>query len=243
MIEIIPAIDIIDGKCVRLSQGDYDQKTVYNENPLEVAKMFEDAGITRLHLVDLDGAKASHIVNHKILETIASKTSLVIDFGGGLKTDDDLRIAFSSGASMITGGSIAVKNQDVFLSWIDKFGAEKIILGADAKDRKVAVTGWTEVGEDEVIDFIKFYNQQKVEKVICTDIACDGMLTGPSIELYKEIMAAVPGLYLIASGGVSSMQDLYDLDEANIPAVITGKAIYENRISLSEIRNYNKKNR
>lgn len=240
MIEIIPAIDIIDGKCVRLNQGDYDQKKVYNENPLEVAKMFEDAGITRLHLVDLDGAKASHIVNYKILETIASKTNLVIDFGGGLKTDEDLKIAFESGAQMITGGSIAVKNQEVFLSWIEKFGAEKIILGADAKDRKVAVTGWTEVAEDDVTDFISFYNQKKVEKVICTDIACDGMLAGPSIELYKEIMAAVPGLYLIASGGVSSMKDIIELDEANIPAVITGKAIYEDRISLDEIRNYNK---
>ena len=240
MIEIIPAIDIIDGKCVRLNQGDYDQKKVYNENPLEVAKMFEDAGITRLHLVDLDGAKASHIVNYKILETIASKTNLVIDFGGGLKTDEDLKIAFESGAQMITGGSIAVKNQETFLSWIDKFGAEKIILGADAKDRKVAVTGWTEVAEDDVIDFIKFYNEQKVEKVICTDIACDGMLAGPSIELYKEILAAVPGLYLIASGGVSAMKDIIDLDEAGIPAVITGKAIYEDRISLDEIRNYNK---
>lgn len=242
-IDIIPAIDIIDAKCVRLSQGDYNQKTVYNENPLEVAKMFEDHGIKRLHLVDLDGAKASKIINYKVLEQIASKTNLVIDFGGGLKTDDDLRIAFESGAQMITGGSIAVKNQDVFLSWIEKFGADKIILGADAKDRKVAVTGWTEVGEDEVVDFIKFYNQQKVEKVICTDIACDGMLTGPSLQLYKEILEAVPDLYLIASGGVSSMKDLYDLDDANIPAVITGKAIYENRISLDEIRNYNKQNR
>ena len=240
MIEIIPAIDIIDGKCVRLSQGDYNQKKVYNENPLEVAQMFEDAGITRLHLVDLDGAKASHIVNYKVLETIASKTNLVVDFGGGLKTDEDLKIAFESGAQMITGGSIAVKNQEVFLSWIEKFGAEKIILGADAKDRKVAVTGWTEVADDEVVDFIKFYHQHKVEKVICTDIACDGMLTGPSFELYKEILEAVPGLYLIASGGVASMKDIIDLDEANVPAVITGKAIYEDRISLDEIRNYNK---
>lgn len=243
MIEIIPAIDIIDGKCVRLNQGDYDQKKVYNENPLEVAKMFEDAGITRLHLVDLDGAKASHIVNYKVLETIASKTNLVIDFGGGLKTDEDLKIAFDSGAQMITGGSIAVKNQEIFLSWIDKFGAEKIILGADAKDRKVAVSGWTEVADDEVIDFIKFYNEKKVEKVICTDIACDGMLSGPSFELYKEILDAVPGLYLIASGGVSSMKDIYDLEEAKVPAVITGKAIYEDRISLEEIRNYNKQHK
>jgi phosphoribosylformimino-5-aminoimidazole carboxamide ribotide isomerase len=240
-ITIIPAIDLIDAKCVRLSQGDYNQKTVYNENPLEVAKMFEDAGIKRLHLVDLDGAKAKHIVNHKVLEAIASKTRLVIDFGGGLKSDDDLRIAFESGAEMVTGGSIAVKDRDTFLHWIETYGAEKIILGADAKDKMIAVSGWQEVSELSILDFIESYTNQGIEKVISTDIARDGMLTGPSIDLYKEIMDRFPKLELIASGGIASMKDIYELDEMGVPGVITGKAIYENRISLDEIRNFHKK--
>lgn len=238
MITIIPAIDLIDAKCVRLSQGDYNQKTVYNENPLEVAKMFEDAGIKRLHLVDLDGAKAKHIVNYKVLETIAAKTSLVIDFGGGLKSDDDLRIAFESGAQMVTGGSIAVKDRETFMHWIETYGSEKIILGADAKDKKIAVSGWQEVSELPILDFIESYTENGIQKVISTDIARDGMLTGPSIELYKEIMERFPKLELIASGGIASMKDIYELNEIGIPGVITGKAIYEGRISLNEISKF-----
>ena len=238
MIEIIPAIDLIDGKCVRLSQGDYTQKTVYNENPLEVAKMFADAGIRRLHLVDLDGAKAHHIVNHKVLERITSSTDLVVDFGGGLKSDDDLRIAFESGASMVTGGSIAVKNPDVFSSWINQFGGEKIILGADVKDEKIAVGGWLETTELDLMPFIKRYMQQGISKVICTDISKDGMLQGPAIELYKKMLAERPDMYLIASGGVSSIRDIELLHEAAVPAVITGKAIYEGRIKLNELSKF-----
>lgn len=238
MITIIPAIDLIDAKCVRLSQGDYNQKTVYNENPLEVAKMFEDAGITRLHLVDLDGAKAKHIVNYKVLETIANKTSLVVDFGGGLKSDEDLRIAFESGAQMVTGGSIAVKDRETFLRWIETYGAEKIILGADAKDKKIAVSGWQEVSELPILDFIGSYTEKGIQKVISTDIARDGMLTGPSIDLYKEIMERFPKLELIASGGIASMEDIHELNEMGIPGVITGKAIYEGRIKLEEISRF-----
>lgn len=240
MITIIPAIDLIDGKCVRLSQGDYNQKTVYNENPLEVARMFEGAGITRLHLVDLDGAKAKHIVNYRVLEILATKTSLVIDFGGGLKSDDDLRVAFESGAQMITGGSIAVKNRETFLSWIEKYGPDKIILGADAKDKKIAVSGWQEVSELPILDFIESYTEKGIQKVISTDIARDGMLTGPSIDLYKEILEHFPELELIASGGIASMNDIYELDELGVPGVITGKAIYEGRIKLEEIEQFYK---
>lgn len=235
VIEIIPAIDLIDGKCVRLSQGNYAQKTIYNENPLEVAKMFADAGIRRLHLVDLDGAKAHHIVNQKVLERITSGTDLVVDFGGGLKSDDDLRIAFECGANMITGGSIAVKNSDVFSSWITKYGGEKIILGADVKNEKIAVGGWLETTDLELLPFIVNYLQQGINKVICTDISKDGMLQGPAIELYKKMIAAHPEMYLIASGGVSSIRDIELLHEASIPAVITGKAIYEGKIKLEEL--------
>lgn len=238
-IEIIPAIDLIDGKCVRLSQGDYGRKTVYNEDPLEVARMFEDAGIRRLHLVDLDGAKASHIVNYKTLETISSKTSLIIDFGGGLKSDNDLRIAFESGATMITGGSIAVKNRDIFLHWIELYGPEKIILGADAKDNKIAVSGWTEATDLPVLDFIAGYTPAGITKVISTDISKDGMMSGPSFDLYREILEQFPNLFLIASGGISSMGDILRLDEMGVPGVITGKAIYEGKISLSEIKKHN----
>jgi phosphoribosylformimino-5-aminoimidazole carboxamide ribotide isomerase len=238
MITIIPAIDLIDAKCVRLSQGDYSQKTVYNENPLEVAKMFEGAGITRLHLVDLDGAKAKHIVNYKVLETIATRTGLVIDFGGGLKSDEDLRIAFESGAQMVTGGSIAVKDRNTFLHWIEKYGPEKIILGADAKDKKIAVSGWLEVSELPILDFIESYTSNGIRKVISTDIVRDGMLTGPSIDLYKEIMEQFPDLELIASGGIASMKDIHDLNEMGVPGVITGKAIYEGRIKLEEISKF-----
>lgn len=238
MIEIIPAIDIIDGKCVRLSQGDYNQKTIYNENPLEVAKMFEDHGIHRLHLVDLDGAKANHIVNHKVLEQIATRTALAVDFGGGLKNDSDVYIAFECGAQMITGGSIAVKNPDVFTSWIKTFGPEKIILGADVKDKMIAVNGWQEETKVELFDFIKGYMEKSIYKVICTDISKDGMLQGPAIGLYKEMLESFPSLFLIASGGVSSLDDIIALDEAKVPAVIFGKAIYEGRVSMKDLKRF-----
>jgi len=238
VIEIIPAIDLIDGKCVRLSQGDYTQKIIYNENPLEVAKMFADAGIRRLHLVDLDGAMAHHIVNHKLLEKITSSTNLIVDFGGGLKSDDDLRIAFECGAAMVTGGSIAVKNPEVFLSWITKYGSDKIILGADVKDEKIAVGGWLETTELELLPFIKNYINKGIDKIICTDISKDGMLQGVAIDLYKKILAAQPGIYLIASGGVSSIHDIELLEAASVPAVITGKAIYEGRIKLNELSKF-----
>jgi len=237
-ITIIPAIDLIDAKCVRLSQGDYNKKTIYNEDPLEVARMFEDAGITRLHLVDLDGAKAKHIVNYKVLENIAGKTRLIIDFGGGLKSDEDLKIAFESGARMVTGGSIAVRDRETFLHWIEEYGPDKIILGADARDKKIAVAGWQEISELPILDFIESYTRQGIRKVISTDIARDGMLTGPSLDLYGEIMEKFRELELIASGGISSMEDIYKLDEMGIPGVITGKAIYENHITLNEIKKF-----
>lgn len=235
MIEIIPAIDIIDGKCVRLSQGDYGLKTIYNENPLEVAKMFEAAGIRRLHLVDLDGAKAKCIINNKVLEDIATQTSLIIDFGGGIQSEKDVDIAFSSGASMITGGSIAAKNRKLFVSWIKKYGGDQIILGADCKNRNIAVSGWQEATSLDVVPYIHNYMQYGIKKVVCTDISKDGMLGGPSIDLYKLIMNQVPGIYLIASGGVSCKQDILDLELAGVPAVILGKAIYENKITLQEL--------
>lgn len=237
-IEIIPAIDIIDGKCVRLSQGDYQQKTIYNENPLEVAMMFEAAGLKRLHLVDLDGAKAHHIVNQKVLENIASNTNLIIDFGGGLKSDEDLKIAFDSGASMVTGGSIAVKSPEIFLRWIEKFGADKIILGADAKNEMIAVAGWQENTVTDIFSFINNWYSKGIRKIISTDISRDGMLQGAATDLYKKIINSVPGTYLIASGGVSSMADILELQDAGIPAVITGKAIYEGRITMEEIRKF-----
>lgn len=235
---IIPAIDIIEGKCVRLSKGDYDTKKVYNENPLEVAKEFEAHGIEYLHLVDLDGAKSKHIVNHKVLERIASKTNLKIDFGGGLKTDEDLHIAFESGANQITGGSIAVKDRDTFLGWIKKHGSEKIILGADAMDEKVAVSGWQEESEEELLPFVKSYQQEGIQYVICTDISKDGMLEGPSFELYQKIDEQVPQLKLIASGGISTFEELPRLAEIGCEGTIIGKAIYENRINLKELENY-----
>lgn len=237
--EIIPAIDIIGGKCVRLSQGDYTRKTVYNENPLEVALMFEDAGIKRLHLVDLDGAKAKHIINYRVLETIASKTGLIIDFGGGLKSGEDLKIAFESGSDMITGGSIAVKEPDIFLSWLAEYGSGKIILGADARDGKIAVAGWQEETELDVIDFITGYHEKGIIKVISTDISRDGMLTGPSTGLYAEIMEALPEVEVIASGGIAKMDDILKLAEMGVPGVITGKAIYEGKISMKDIERYN----
>ena len=235
---IIPAIDIIDGKCVRLSKGDYDTKKIYNENPLEVAKSFEDAGIEYLHLVDLDGAKSSRIINHKVLEQIASKTKLKIDFGGGLKTNDDLKIAFESGANQITGGSIAVKNPTLFKEWIALYGTDKIILGADANNRKIAVSGWLEESKEEVIPFIQNYQSEGISYVICTDIAKDGMLEGPSFDLYKEILTSCENVKLIASGGISTFDELPKLAELGCEGTIIGKAIYEGRISLKQLENF-----
>jgi phosphoribosylformimino-5-aminoimidazole carboxamide ribotide isomerase len=241
---IIPAIDIIEGKCVRLSKGDYDTKKIYNENPLEVAKSFEAHGIQYLHLVDLDGAKSSQIVNYKVLEQIASKTNLKIDFGGGLKSDSDLKIAFESGANQITGGSIAIKQPEVFKAWIQQYGADKIILGADAMNEKVAISGWLEESKEEVIPFIQSYQKEGIQYVICTDISKDGMLEGPSFELYQRILdsdlsnRAESRLKLIASGGISTFDELPKLAELGCEGTIIGKAIYEGRISLKQLESY-----
>lgn len=238
MIELIPAIDIIDGKCVRLSQGDYNTRKVYNENPLEVAKEFEANGIRRLHVVDLDGAKSSHVVNYRILDMIANRTSLIIDFGGGIKTDEDLLIAFENGAQMVTLGSIAVKKPDLFKKWLQQYGSEKIILGADVKDNHISINGWKEESQQELMPFLTDYTNEGVRKVLCTDISRDGMLQGPSIELYKRMMKEFPEMHLIASGGVSCLQDIIDLDEARIPAVVFGKALYEGRITLKDLNRF-----
>ncbi|PRX50612.1 1-(5-phosphoribosyl)-5-[(5-phosphoribosylamino)methylideneamino]imidazole-4-carboxamide isomerase [Salegentibacter salegens] len=239
---IIPAIDIIEGKCVRLSKGDYNTKKIYNENPLEVAKNFEAHGIQYLHLVDLDGAKSKNIVNHKILEEIASKTNLKVDFGGGLKTDKDLQIAFECGAHQITGGSIAVKDPDTFKSWIQKFGSEKIILGADANNEKIAVSGWQEESNKELIPFIQEYQEEGINYVICTDISKDGMLEGPSFELYRRILEETSSedkkLKLIASGGISTFSELPELAELGCEGTIIGKAIYEGRIQMKELEKF-----
>jgi len=238
MIRIIPAIDVIGGKCVRLTQGDYAQQKSYYDQPLEVAKMFEDAGLQYLHLVDLDGAREKKIVNYKVIETICSQTSLKVDFGGGLQSDEDVKIAFNSGANQITGGSIAVKNRALFESWIEKFGAQKIILGADAKDKKIAVSGWQEVSKVSVFDLIKDYTEKGIEYVISTDVAKDGLLQGPSFDLYKEMQDKFPTLNIVASGGVSSMDDLEKLNEMNLFGVIVGKAFYEGRVSLKELASF-----
>jgi phosphoribosylformimino-5-aminoimidazole carboxamide ribotide isomerase len=235
---IIPAIDIIEGKCVRLSKGDYATKKVYNENPLEVAKEFQDHGIEYLHLVDLDGAKSKHIVNHKILEQIASRTSLKIDFGGGLKSDEDLKIAFKSGANQITGGSIAVRDPAIFKNWLLQYGYDKIILGADALDEKVAISGWLEESDKELIPFIEEYQKEGVSYIICTDISKDGMLGGPSFELYEKILKQVQNIKLIASGGISTFEEIPQLAELGCDGTIIGKAIYEGRISLKQLENY-----
>ena len=235
---IIPAIDIIDGKCVRLTKGDYNTKKVYNENPLEIAKAIEGAGIQYLHVVDLDGAKASSIVNYKTLEQLATKTNLKIDFGGGLKSDEDLKIAFESGANQITGGSIAVKKPDIFENWIQSYGSDKIILGADCKNEKIAVSGWLEESDLNVIPFISKYQSKGIDYVICTDISKDGMLEGPSFDLYKRILSEVSSIRLIASGGISEFDELPKLAEMGCEGVIIGKAIYENRISLKELENF-----
>ncbi len=232
---IIPAIDIIDGKCVRLTKGDYSTKKTYNENPLEMAKKFEEYGIKYLHLVDLDGAKSKRIINHKILERLATKTNLIIDFGGGLKSDEDVRIAFECGANQITGGSIAANNPEIFMRWLAKYGSNKIILGADCKDRKIATNGWLKTTNNDVIDFITSYIEKGIMNVICTDIAKDGMLQGTSNELYNEIIKKTH-INLIASGGVASIDDLFKIEKIGCEGVIIGKAIYEKKITLKELR-------
>jgi len=234
--EIIPAIDIIDGKCVRLTQGDYEQKKIYNEHPLEVAKEFEGAGLQRLHLVDLDGAKAGAVKNWKVLETIASKTSLTIDFGGGIKKEEDVKVVFDSGAALATVGSIAVKDEKTFVQWLQKFGAEKFLLGADVKDEKIAVGGWLETTDVWIYDFIEKYINHGVQQIFCTDVSKDGKLEGPSIDLYKNIIAKFPSLHFIASGGVSNVDDVHELREIGCSGTIIGKAIYEGRIAIKDLK-------
>lgn len=238
MIEIIPAIDLIEGKCVRLTQGDYGKKTIYNENPLDVAMQFEDAGLKRLHLVDLDGAKAKKVVNWKVLERIAGKTHLHVDFGGGVQSDDDIKMVFECGAKQVTGGSIAVKQPEVFERWLSVYGGEKIILGADAKNEKIAVSGWEEGTSLWVYDFVENYVEKGVRYAISTDVAKDGLLQGPSFDLYKNMQDKCPDLKIIASGGVSEMKDVEKLAEMRIYGVIIGKAIYENRISLADLQKF-----
>jgi phosphoribosylformimino-5-aminoimidazole carboxamide ribotide isomerase len=239
---IIPAIDIINGKCVRLTKGDYNTEIVYNENPLEVAKMFEDSGIQFLHLVDLDGARSNKICNYKILEQLAAKTKLVIDFGGGIKSNQDIEIAFNSGASQITGGSIAVKDPELFLSWLDFYTSKRIILGADAKDELVQTNGWMEASRLELVPFIENFFQKGIQFVITTDIARDGMLNGPSLDLYKKIIQKLPEVKLIASGGISSMNDVLAVEKAGCEGAIIGKAIYENKITLKDLEQFNLNN-
>jgi phosphoribosylformimino-5-aminoimidazole carboxamide ribotide isomerase len=236
--EIIPAIDIIEGKCVRLTEGDYTQKTIYNENPLEVAKEFEGIGLQRLHLVDLDGAKAGSVKNWKVLDAIAGKTRLIIDFGGGIKKEEDLKIVFSSGAQLATIGSLAVKEEAVFLNWVKQYGANKFLLGADVKEEKIAINGWLEKTDIDVYDFIRKYIEKGVQQIFCTDVSRDGKLQGPSVDLYKKIIREFPDLYFIASGGVSVINDLDQLEQMGCRGVIVGKAIYEGKIKLAELIKY-----
>lgn len=238
MLEIIPAIDIIDGQCVRLSKGEYASKKMYHSNPLEVAKSFEDAGIKRLHLVDLDGAKKKEVVNLKVLESIARGTNLTIDFGGGVQSDLDIENVFSAGASQVTGGSIAVKKPELFSSWLQKYGSDKIILGADTRNGKVAISGWEEDSSIEVIDFVQSFVEQGISYIISTDVLKDGMLQGPSMELYHTLCRHFPEQKIIASGGVSTIQDIYDLAETPVYGVILGKAIYENKITLKQLTEF-----
>lgn len=243
MIELIPAIDLIGGKCVRLTKGDYDTQKVYNEDPVAVAREFEEYGFKRLHVVDLDGARSKHVVNHKVLERMAQATNLVIDFGGGIKTDEDIRIATESGAQMVTVGSVAVTQPDLFLGWLQQLGSERIILGADVKNGRISINGWKEDSSDELIPFLDKYIQKGVQKVLCTEISKDGTLQGPATALYREIMTQFPQCHLIASGGVSSMNDLQELNQAGIPAVVFGKAIYEGRIALKDLALWMEENR
>jgi len=237
--QIIPAIDVIEGKCVRLTEGDYAQKKIYNEDPLEVAKAFEGIGLMRLHLVDLDGAKAGEVVNWKVLEKIANNTELKIDFGGGIKTEAILKTVLDTGATYATIGSLAVKNELLFQEWIARFGASTFMLGADVFEEKIAIGGWLEKTEISVFDFMKSYTDKGVKQIFCTDIKKDGKLQGPSIELYQKIIEQFPNLHLIASGGVSSLDDLIELEEIGCSAAIVGKAIYENKITISELASYN----
>lgn len=236
--EIIPAIDIIEGKCVRLTHGDYSQKKIYNEHPLEVARQFEDAGLQRLHLVDLDGAKAGSVKNWKVLETIAGKTSMIVDFGGGIKSEKDVQIVFDSGAALATIGSMAVKEKETFLQWLQKWGADKFLLGADVKKEKLTISGWTEQTEIWIYDFIEEYIQKDIKQIFCTDVSKDGALEGPSTELYKNLVQKFPGLHFIASGGVSSLDDVYSLQDIGCKGVIIGKAIYEGRIQLQDLKTF-----
>ncbi len=236
--QIVPAIDLIDGKCVRLTQGDYAQKKVYNENPLEVSKQFEDIGITRLHLVDLDGAKKGEVVNYKVLEKIASKTKLEIDFGGGIKTNEAISIVFESGASLATIGSVAVKNKELFFSWIKKYGTDKILLGADVNKEKIAISGWLEKTDINIFDFINENVEMGIKTIFCTDISKDGLLQGASVDLYKKILRQFSTLNLIASGGVASINDLDELKAIGCSGAIVGKAIYENKISMNDLKKY-----
>ena len=235
MIELIPAIDIIDGKCVRLTKGDYNQKTVYNDSPADVARQFEDMGFKRLHVVDLDGAKSKHIVNDHVLKAITDATNLKVDFGGGLKTDDDLKKAFEAGASLVTIGSIAVTKPELFLSWLEEYGADKLILGADVRNGKISINGWKEDSAEELLPFLKQYVDHGVKNVLCTEISKDGTLQGPAIELYRQIMDAYPTLHLIASGGVGCTNDIHNLNDSGIPAVVFGKAFYEGKINIEEL--------
>jgi phosphoribosylformimino-5-aminoimidazole carboxamide ribotide isomerase len=234
-IELIPAIDIINGQCVRLTKGDYNQKKVYNDNPVEVAMDFEKLGFKRLHVVDLDGAKSKHIVNDSVLKEITKATNLIVDFGGGIKTKDDIEKAFEAGASMVTIGSVAVTSRQLFLEWIDIYGAERLILGADVRNGKISINGWKEDSSEELLPFLKQYVDKGVRNVLCTEISKDGTLQGPAINLYKDIMQAYPQLHLIASGGVSSNEDITDLDNAGIPAVVFGKAFYEGKIDIKSL--------
>ena len=235
MIELVPAIDIIGGQCVRLTKGDYHQKTVYRDSPSEVAKEFEDLGFRRLHVVDLDGAKSRHIVNDAVLKAITTETGLTVDFGGGIKTDEDIEKAFASGASMVTVGSIAVTRPELFIGWLEKYGAERMILGADVRHGKISINGWKEDSQEDLLPFLKKYIDAGVKNVLCTEISKDGTLSGPATDLYKEIMDAYPDIRLIASGGVSSIDDIRALDAAGIPSVVFGKAIYEGKINLNEL--------
>lgn len=235
MIELIPAIDIIDGRCVRLTKGDYEQKTIYSDSPVDIAQKMEAIGFKRLHVVDLDGAKSRHIINTAALQSIATTTSLIVDFGGGIKTDHDIETAFGNGASMVTIGSIAATNPELLDTWIERYGADRIILGADVRDGRISINGWKEDSELELLHFLDRYVKRGIRNVLCTDISRDGTLTGPAIPLYKDIMKAFPELHLIASGGVSCMEDIEKLDEAGIPAVVFGKAIYEGRIDMKKL--------
>ena len=239
MIELIPAIDIIDGKCVRLTKGDYDTKTVYG-NPVEMARMLEDKGFSRLHIVDLDGAKSRHIVNVEALKGITSQTKLTVDFGGGIKTDDDINKAFDNGAAMVTIGSVAISAPDLFDGWLEKYGAEKIILGADVRNGKISINGWKEDSDTDLLPFLARYVEHGVKTVLCTEISRDGMLGGTAVELYSQIMAAYPTLHLIASGGVSKAEDIHELNRRGIPAVVFGKSIYEGRIDLDELLHWSR---